>query len=111
MISNYEAKSDLYSEKTSLNDLNKRIKTSKSIFVYYYQKNCSHCKKVAPYLIPLGKKQNDFAMLDLEEHPNGASKMKISATPTLIKYKNGKEEKRIIGEKTENEYEAFFDEN
>lgn len=35
-------------------------------------------------------------MLDLEEYPNGVSKMKISATPTLIKYKNGKEEKILF---------------
>ncbi|MGZ0879992.1 thioredoxin family protein [Priestia megaterium] len=105
----YKEKKDLYSDQTSLAQLEKDIEQNKDIFVYYYQVNCTHCQKVSPYLIPLGQKQDvKFEILNLEKYTEGWRKFRILETPTLVHYKNGVEINRIKGEHSEEEYKIFF---
>ncbi|WP_258006121.1 thioredoxin family protein [Priestia megaterium] len=109
MITRYQSHTDLYSKQVSLGTINRNIEDNKSVYVYYYQTNCIHCKKVSPYLIPLGEKQKEkFIILDLEKYTEGWKKKNIMVTPTLIYYKDGKEVSRIEGEHTEKEYKKFF---
>ncbi|TPF14044.1 thioredoxin, partial [Priestia megaterium] len=72
MITRYQSHTDLYSKQVSLGTINRNIEDNKSVYVYYYQTNCIHCKKVSPYLIPLGEKQTEkFIILDLEKYTEG----------------------------------------
>lgn len=109
MNSQYKAKAELYSDQASIKQLNQKLKESQDLYVYYYQVNCEHCKRVSPFLIPLAKKQGkEFTILNLEKYPDGWNQMFIMETPTLIYYRNGQEFGRIEGEHTEEEYKNFF---
>ncbi|XYJ24229.1 thioredoxin family protein [Bacillus velezensis] len=85
------------------------IKDQNHVFVYYYQINCLHCKRVSPYLIPMGEKINGkFLILNIEGDQKSWESYKINQTPTLVVYKNGRETNRIEGEQTKNRYKNFL---
>lgn len=110
MLIQYRSQADLYSQQISLKELEENIQSENGYYVYYFQPNCSHCKKVSPFVVPLGKKQNDrFALVDLSKHKGGWIKLNISQTPTIVYYESGKERKRIEGEHTESQYQNFFE--
>ncbi|MGW9102925.1 thioredoxin family protein [Priestia megaterium] len=108
----YQKHSDLYGNQVSLKTTQNEIKSSSSLYVYYYQTDCVHCKKVSPYLIPLGEKQDDkFIYIDIQKYTKAWSNLHITATPTLVHYVNGSEVDRIEGEYPENIYKEFFNKN
>ncbi len=56
-----------YSNKISLEDLNKNIEDKKEQTIYFYQTSCVHCQKVSPIVVPLAKDLNvDMKVIDIE---------------------------------------------
>lgn len=95
-----------------VNELQNNLLKQDEKFVYFYQTNCSYCKKVSPIVIPIAKKLNiDMKMLNLEEEQNGWNFFKIQGTPTIVHYKDGKEIDRIEGEYKEEEFKKWFNKN
>lgn len=105
----YQKKDNLYAGQATTNEVRNAIKDQNRVFVYYYQVNCLHCKRVSPYLIPMGEKINGkFLILNIEGDQKSWESYKINQTPTLVVYKNGRETNRIEGEQTKNRYKNFF---
>ncbi|MBT9284019.1 MULTISPECIES: thioredoxin family protein [Bacillus] len=105
----YQKKDNLYAGQATTNEVRNAIKDQNHVFVYYYQINCLHCKRVSPYLIPMGKRINGkFLILNIEGDQKSWESYKINQTPTLVVYKNGRETNRIEGEQTKNKYKNFF---
>ncbi|MBJ7950338.1 thioredoxin family protein [Bacillus nitratireducens] len=95
-----------------VNELQNNLLKQDEKFVYFYQTNCSYCKKVSPIVIPMAKKLNiDMKMLNLEEEQNGWNLFKIQGTPTIVHYKDGKEIDRIEGEYKKEEFKKWFNKN
>lgn len=79
-------------------DLAKRMEDKEASFVYYFSPSCVHCVATTPHLVPLTKELGlDMKMYNLLEFNEGWSKYKLTVTPTLIYYKDGKEVDRIEG--------------
>lgn len=95
-----------------VNELQNNLLKQDEKFIYFYQTNCSYCKKVSPIIIPMAKKLNiDMKILNLEEEQNGWNLFSIQGTPTIVHYKNGKEIDRIEGEYKEEEFKKWFNKN
>lgn len=102
---------DLYKDQVSLNQLTKEIKKNESQFVYFYQEDCVHCKKVSPIVIPMAKDLNiDLRIIDLKKHPDGWDRFKIKGTPTLVYFNSEKEVDRLVGEQEKETFKNWFEE-
>jgi len=67
--------------------------------VDFYADWCMPCKAMAPIIEELAKKYPNilFAKVNVDENPDLAMKFDISAIPTLIIFKKGKFQERIVG--------------
>jgi len=90
-------------------DLKKKIDAGEETFAYFFSPTCSHCVATTPILMPAAKDANvhidQYNMLEFEQ---GWDDYAISATPTLIYFKDGKEVGRVIGEQTTDAFKEFF---
>lgn len=99
-----------YSNKISLEDLNKNIEDKKEQTIYFYQTSCVHCQKVSPIVVPLAKDLNvDMKVIDIENLNEPWDKYNIQGTPTIIHFKDGKEVSRISGEQTKDKFKEWFE--
>ncbi|MEH7461831.1 thioredoxin family protein [Bacillus thuringiensis] len=108
-----ETKTDYYTNKISLDDLRKNIEEKKDQTIYFYQTSCVHCHKVSPIIVPMAKDMKvDMKVVDLENEPNAVwDEFKITGTPTIIHFKDGKEVSRIKGEQPKDNFKKWFTEN
>ncbi|MGR3776952.1 thioredoxin domain-containing protein [Bacillus paramycoides] len=101
---------DYYSNKISLEDLNKNIEDKKEQTIYFYQTSCSHCHKVSPIVVPLAKDLNvDMKVIDIENLNAPWDKYDIQGTPTIIHFKDGKEVSRISGEQSKEKFKEWLE--
>ncbi|AFQ08782.1 thioredoxin [Bacillus thuringiensis] len=99
-----------YSNKISLEDLNKNIEDKKEQTIYFYQTSCVHCQKVSPIVVPLAKDLNvDMKVIDIENLNEPWDKYNIQGTPTIIHFKDGKEVSRISGEQSKEKFKEWFE--
>ncbi|HWI49819.1 MAG TPA: thioredoxin family protein [Rummeliibacillus sp.] len=91
-------------------ELEKKIASGKPTMVYFFKSDCVHCKKITPILMPLAKDMgvhiDQFNLLEFEQ---GWDQYSIEGTPTLVYYKDGKEQLRVVGEQTEDTFKKFFE--
>ncbi|PGZ95293.1 thiol reductase thioredoxin [Bacillus pseudomycoides] len=108
-----ENKTDYYTNKISLEDLQKNVKEKKDQTIYFYQTDCVHCKKISPIVIPMAKDMNiDMKVIDLENQPDAVwDEFKITGTPTIVHFKEGKEVSRIEGEQPKDKFKEWFTAN
>ncbi|HDX9589310.1 TPA: thioredoxin family protein [Bacillus pseudomycoides] len=108
-----ETKTDYYTNKISLDDLRKNIQEKKDQTIYFYQTSCPHCHKVSPVIVPMAKDMNiDMKVIDLENEPNAVwDEFKITGTPVIVHFKEGKEVSRIEGEQPKDKFKKWFTEN
>ncbi|PFA69491.1 thiol reductase thioredoxin [Bacillus sp. AFS015802] len=93
-------------------ELEKTLKNKEDATVYFYSSTCIHCKRTTPVLAPLAEDMGvDMVQYNLLEFDQGWNQYGIEATPTLVRYENGKEVARIVGEHPEEDFKAFFEEN
>lgn len=110
MWNHYNAQESLYDQQITVNELEKIVENKDGYYIYYFQPDCKGCKKVSPYLIPLGEKQKEgFATVNLVKNKQGWEKFNINKTPTIVYYNSGEEIKRLEGEYSEEKYKEFFE--
>lgn len=101
-----------YTNKTSSDELGKQLDAKGEETVYFYQTSCTHCMKVSPIVVPLAKELGvDMKVLNLETDQNGWDAFHIEGTPTIVRYKEGKEVSRIVGEQSKDEFKKWFESN
>lgn len=90
--------------------LQEKIESGEPTFAYLFSPTCVHCKNFTPKLMPLAEK-NDLRIdqLNVYEFTDEWDTYNISATPTLIFFKDGQEVDRLVGDATEEATQAFFD--
>lgn len=90
------------------NDLLKK----EDYFVYFYQTDCLACKETSPIVVPMAKEMNiDLKKLNLQEDAAGWKEFEIKGTPTIVYFKNGKEENRIFAKQSEKAFKQWFEKN
>ncbi len=101
-----------YTNKISSSELGKQLDAKNDATVYFYQTSCTHCMKVSPIVVPLAKELGvDMKVLDLQTDENGWDAFSIEGTPTIVRYKEGKEVSRIVGEQSETDFKKWFESN
>ncbi len=91
-------------------ELEKKISSGQEEMVYFFKSDCPHCKKITPILMPLAKDMGvHIDQYNLLEFEQGWDQYKIDGTPTLVYYKDGTEQLRVVGEQTADTFKQFFE--
>ncbi|WP_156288812.1 thioredoxin family protein [Oceanobacillus salinisoli] len=92
-------------------ELSEQLENGEDVTVYFYSPTCVYCQNTTPYLVPLAEENNiDMKKYNLLEFGQEAVPYAIESTPTLVHFENGEEAARIVGQRPEEEFQAFFDE-
>lgn len=95
-------------DKSVIEDLNSKEK----VLVDFYASWCGPCRMLAPNLEEFSSKIDfDIVKIDIDEEEEVARKNGIMVVPTLILFKNGKEESRKTGLLTVEELEEWLVKN
>ncbi len=76
------------------------LKSSEPVLVDFFAEWCGPCKAMAPALEAVASEMAGtvkVVKIDVDQNPNTTQAYKISAMPTLIMFKGGKEVNRNIG--------------
>lgn len=80
-------------------ELTKKIESGDETFAYFFSPTCVHCKAFTPVLMPLAQAEGvHIDQFNVLEFDFGWDKYAITATPTLIHFKEGKEVGRLEGD-------------
>lgn len=93
-------------------DLKQRLADKESLIVYMFSPECVHCQDTTPTLNDIAKDVNvDYKQLNVFEFRDQWDLYRVTATPTLIYFKDGVEAARIEGSIVgkEAEYRAFLE--
>ncbi|MCR2821111.1 thioredoxin family protein [Lederbergia panacisoli] len=93
-------------------ELNQKLEKGEDAVVYFYSPECSYCMQTTPILNPVADKMNiSLLQYNLLEFKEGYNQYQIEYTPTLVYFKGGKEEARIVGLNAAEDFEDFFQNN
>ncbi|KAB7704899.1 thioredoxin fold domain-containing protein [Bacillus aerolatus] len=99
-----------YSNLILPNELEEKLKNGEDAFVYFYSPTCPHCQKTTPVLMPVAKDKNvDVKQFNLLEFEDGWNEYQIESTPTLVYFKNGVEQERLVGSHPKENFEHFLE--
>lgn len=76
------------------------LKSEKPVLVDFYADWCGPCNAMAPVIEELDTELNGKAKvgkINVDENSDIAVEYNVMSIPTLIVFKNGKEEKRLVG--------------
>ena len=76
------------------------IKKNKLVFVDFWANWCGPCRALAPTIVELAKEFSGkvvIGKLDVDENPATAEKFQVFSIPTMIVFKDGSEEERLVG--------------
>ncbi|WP_096189487.1 thioredoxin family protein [Evansella halocellulosilytica] len=100
----------LYSNIILPDELDDKLENEEDVTVYFYSPQCEYCNEASPILIPLADETGvDLELYNILEFEQGWDDHQISATPTLIHYRNGEEVMRMEGLHGEEEYQNFYE--
>ncbi|MFK2825895.1 thioredoxin family protein [Bacillus sp. B190/17] len=101
-----------YSSLILPDELEKKLENSEDMFVYFYSPTCPHCQATTPVLMPAAKDKNvvihQFNLLEFED---GWNDYHIESTPTLVYFKDGVEQQRLVGSQPKEKLEQFLEVN
>ena len=87
------------------------LKSEKSVLVDFYADWCGPCNAMAPVIEELATELEEKAKvgkINVDENSDIAVKYNVMSIPTLIIFKNGKEEKRLVGLRDKEELLSLF---
>ncbi|MBA2340136.1 MAG: thioredoxin [Pyrinomonadaceae bacterium] len=76
------------------------LQSEKPVLVDFWAAWCAPCRMLAPTVDAVAEKYAGNASvvkLNVDENPGVSQRYGIKGIPTLILYKNGKEEERVVG--------------
>jgi thioredoxin 1 len=86
--------------KVSDQDFTEAISSGKPVLVDFWAEWCGPCKMIAPALDEIAGEMGEqvtIAKLNVDENPQTAMENDVMSIPTLIIYKDGAEQKRLVG--------------
>lgn len=93
-------------------ELAKDLKNKEDKTVYFYSPECIHCQKTTPIVAPLAEEMGiDLVQYNLLEFKQGWDDYSIESTPTIVHFKNGKEEARIVGYNEKEVFKKWFEDH
>ena len=97
---------------TSENFVDQVQRAKSPVLVDFFATWCGPCKMMAPVLEELEKSRGDILVgkVDVDEQGTLARQYSISAVPTLVLFKDGREVKRNSGFLPKEALERFIDE-
>lgn len=101
----------LIHEVTDSNFKSEVLESDIPVLVDFWAPWCAPCMMVTPILEAVAQKMDGmikFAKVNTDENFQAASDMKVTAIPTLLLFKNGKEQERIVGLKPQDQLEAHL---
>ena len=87
------------------------LKSEKPVLVDFYADWCGPCNAMAPVLEELAKELEGkvkVGKINVDENPDIAVEYNVMSIPTWIVFKNGKEEKRLVGLRNKEELINLF---
>ena len=76
------------------------LQSDKPVLVDFWAPWCAPCRMLTPTVEAVAEKYNGNAAvvkLNVDENPSVSQRYGIKGIPTLILFKNGKEEERVVG--------------
>lgn len=87
------------------------LNSEKPVLVDFYADWCGPCNAMAPVIEELAKeleRKAKVGKINVDENSDIAVEYNVMSIPTLIVFKNGKEEKRLVGLRDKEELLSLF---
>lgn len=82
---------------TTQNFENEVLKSEKPVLVDFWATWCGPCMRQAPIVEELAAEGYSVGKVDVDQQPVLAQQYGVMSIPTLIVFKNGKEDSRVVG--------------
>ena len=82
---------------TTQNFENEVLKSEKPVLVDFWATWCGPCMRQAPIVEELAAEGYSVGKVDVDQQPALAQQYGVMSLPTLIVFKNGKEDSRVVG--------------